>query len=194
MACNTYREINKSLKYSYYGLLQFWSKYCNWNKDLIKNRKKAAINRKQYRIIFNAIFDELLKRLILDGIEYKLPYSLGTLQIVKYLDLFKKKIDYKNSKDLGKLVYYDGLKTGGYSYAVYWDRKNSKVENINNFIIIPTIKYKRLMHECIENCNIDFIEVERNKIITNHKNKKEYDIIEKLIQQGESSKKKYSFN
>jgi len=113
--------------------------------DVYKYYKKNVIPELQVdKQTFRKICDEFNKafidEILINSEEVRFPYRLGTLRIkkskMKYDDKNKLKIDWAQSKKLGKRIYHLNDHTGGYKYRFYWVK--GIVKNITAYSFIPT--------------------------------------------------------
>jgi len=142
-----------------YTLPNIYSKYIE---DVEKN-SPYDISYTTYIRITTAYIHKLLDRLY-DGFKILLPYRLGTLQIVKKKMYFKsqlakgKGIDWSATNKYGKIIHHLNEHSGGYKYLFYWDRRGSKVKNINSYKFIPTRTLKRTLALLIKKYKKDYFE------------------------------------
>jgi len=113
--------------------------------DAYKYYKKNVIPELQVdKQTFRKICDEFnkgfIEKILRNSEEIRFPYRLGTLRIkkskMKYDDKNKLKIDWAQSKKLGKRIYHLNDHTGGYKYRFYWSK--GIVKNITAYSFIPT--------------------------------------------------------
>ena len=90
----------------------------------------------------------------------KLPYRLGTFQVVKLHPSksrnAKYSIDYALSNKYNKKVYHLNEHSGGAKYMFRWDKSICLVKNKSMYRFIPTRTNKRKMAYNIKNKTIDY--------------------------------------
>jgi len=113
--------------------------------DAYKYYKKNVIpelqvDKQTFRKICDEFNKEFIEEILRNSEEIRFPYRLGTLRIkkskMKYDDKNKLKIDWAQSKKLGKRIYHLNDHTGGYKYRFYWSK--GIVKNITAYSFIPT--------------------------------------------------------
>ena len=116
-----------------------------------------------YVRITTSYIKKLVERLF-EGFKVTLPYRLGYIQIVKKKMYFKsqltkgKGIDWEATNKYGKVIHHLNEHSGGYKYLYYWDRRGSKVKNINSYRFIPTRTLKRTLASLIKKDKKDYFE------------------------------------
>jgi hypothetical protein len=107
----------------------------------------------------------IIDYLLNTSLPFKLPYRLGSFQIVKKKIYFKyQQRNYKGSIDwpasiaAGKQVFYTNDHTDGYKYLFYWDRTMCRVENNSRYKFIPCRTVKRRLAYYINNKVRDYLE------------------------------------
>ena len=87
--------------------------------------KRDQIPYSTFRGIVDKLNDSILS-VLQNGQNYKLPCSLGTVQIVKYKPKEYNKhslsIDFNESKKLDKRIYHLNEHSNGYKYRLYWSK------------------------------------------------------------------------
>ena len=82
------------------------------------------------------------------------PYRMGSIQIVKkqpkHLDGRSLRIDYKATKELGKLTYLLNEHSGFYKYRLYWNKQDMLVSNKSKYQIVLTRANKRHLAQIIK--------------------------------------------
>ena len=100
------------------------------NKDFYKAYHKENFNTKydlteqKYKEVLQAITDNILTTLE-SGDFVEMPYNLGSFKILKFKNR-SRYIDWKNTKLLGKYVYFNNLHSDGYSYKFKLDKTRCK--------------------------------------------------------------------
>jgi len=101
---------------------------------------ELQVDKQTFRKICDEFNKEVIERILRSSEEVRFPYRLGTLRIkkskMKYDDKNKLKIDWAQSKKLGKRIYHLNDHTGGYKYRFYWAK--GIVKNITAYSFIPT--------------------------------------------------------
>ena len=134
-----------------------------------KNYKKrfpnTEITRKRYAEILEGFFAEA-RDYILEGGEFKIPYRLGFLKIIKVKgDLKKLKVDWKSTNELWdrdteckknkQLVFHLNEHSEGAYYRVHW--KKGVVKNISTVTFLPIRSLKSLIANKVKNENKDYL-------------------------------------
>ena len=116
-----------------------------------------------YRAIVTDYFKYLQHRLIEEGKTIKLPYRMGSLQIVKskpkHLDKRSLRIDYKATKETGKLIFLLNEHSDMYKYRYLWSKVDMMVPNKSKYQLVATRANKRRLAEIIKNRELDYEEV-----------------------------------
>jgi len=101
---------------------------------------ELQVDKQTFRKICDEFNKEFIEEILKNSEEIRFPYRLGTLRIkkskMKYDDKNKLKIDWAQSKKLGKRIYHLNDHTGGYKYRFYWSK--GIVKNITAYSFIPT--------------------------------------------------------
>lgn len=125
-----------------YTVLDFYLRYIE---DIEKNTS-YDIDFSTYRAI---VFDyfKYIRDQIFDGKEFKLPYRLGSIQIIKHKpkEYTGKSLryDWQAMKQLGKKVYYLNEWTNGYKYRYFWSKKDCIFPNKTRYMFIASRANKR---------------------------------------------------
>lgn len=109
---------------------------------------------KVYKAV-NKRFNELLmiEYLVKDARIFYLPHMVGVLSIEKKKIKVPKdgkanlRIDWEQTKKLGKRIYHLNSHTNGYNYRFLWRRRgvDARVKNITKYSFIPTRTHKRAL-------------------------------------------------
>lgn len=136
------------------SLAEFYLEYCRM--ENVKNRTP-----KEYKI-YSAVLKDVNKAiadLCLQGETVKLPYNLGKLGIIKYEVNFNPekqniwKVDYKRSKELGMIVYFDDP----YRYKWKWNKNDVKLVGKKWYKFLPLRQNSRAIAKAIkENPKLDY--------------------------------------
>lgn len=118
---------------------------------------------KVYKEILYDYFKFLRDELLEHARELRLPCRLG------YLSIIKKKpktytgaslrVDYKASKECGKIIYHLNEHSDGYKYRAYWCKKDSLLTNKTKYQLVLTRYCKRRLAQIIKNHEHDFTEI-----------------------------------
>lgn len=94
--------------------------------DYIQQHEGSILNvtKDQYLEVVKLICEDILNRII-SGLPKELPFNLGAFKIIKYKTRVKY-INWKETKRLGKYVYYLNLHSDGYSYKFKWDKSKAR--------------------------------------------------------------------
>lgn len=102
---------------------------------------------------------------LLDGFKIRLPYALGSLQIIKKKMYFqsqvnkRKGINWEATNKHGKVIHHLNEHSNNYKYLVYWDRRGNKVKGINGYKFVPCRNLKRTIAKYIKEYKQDYFEV-----------------------------------
>jgi hypothetical protein len=131
---------------------------------------------------------ELMRMIIEEGVEFKMPYRLGYLRIKKFkrkymvlkdgtIDKRNQSINWKATRDLWKdvypgktitelkevhgkpIVYYLNEHTNGYGFMFYWNKKGSNAVNRSIYSSILTFSNNRHLAKVLKGDNkVDYYE------------------------------------
>lgn len=117
----------------------------------------------KFKEVLLEYFKYLRDEIMLNSKEVKLPCRLGTLQIVKHQPKeFTGKslrIDYKSSKELGKIIYFLNEHSSNFKYRFYWSKKDCLVKNKSQYQFVATRQNKRDLAQIIFHKQADFPEL-----------------------------------
>jgi len=122
---------------------------------------ELLVDFKTYKSICKQFNKEIMNHIIDENGVFKMPGRLGKLRIRKskmnYQDKNKLKVDWKNSREAGKLVYYLNDHTDGYKFRFWWE-KRGPIQNLSYYSFTPTREHKRELSATLkdENNNIDY--------------------------------------
>ena len=123
--------------------------------------KKDQIPYSTFRGIVDKLNDSILS-VLQNGQNYKLPCSLGTVQIVKYKPKEYNKhslsIDFNESKKLDKRIYHLNEHSNGYKYRLYWSKQPFSFTNRYKYQLCFTRANKRQLAQLIFN-NKDYLDI-----------------------------------
>ena len=116
--------------------------------------KRDQIPYSTFRNIVDKLNDSILS--VLQNVQnYKLPCSLGTVQIVKYKPKEYNKhslsIDFNESKKLDKRIYHLNEHSNGYKYRLYWSKQPFSFTNRYKYQLCFTRANKRQLAQLIFN-------------------------------------------
>ena len=123
--------------------------------------KKDQIPYSTFRNIVDKLNDSILS-VLQNGQNYKLPCSLGTIQIVKYkpkgYNEHSLSIDFNESKKLDKRIYHLNEHSNGYKYRLYWSKQPFSFTNRYKYQLCFTRANKRQLAQLIFN-NKDYLDI-----------------------------------
>lgn len=138
-----------------YTIIEFYESYNEEFPDTIEY--------KEYRTILLDFFKMMAEGLLLKSEEYKLPCGLGSVRIGKKKPkTYTGKslaIDFKTTRELGKIVYHLNEHSDGFKYRLYWS-KIGLVDRRSWWYRLNMIRYnKRWLAQLIKNKTTDFPEI-----------------------------------
>ena len=123
--------------------------------------KREQIPYSTFRNIVDKMNDSILS-VLQNGQNYKLPCSLGTVQIVKYkpkgYNEHSLSIDFNESKKLDKRIYHLNEHSNGYKYRLYWSKQPFSFTNRYKYQLCFTRANKRQLAQLIFN-NKDYLDI-----------------------------------
>ena len=123
--------------------------------------KRDQIPYSTFRGIVDKLNDSILS-VLQNGQNYKLPCSLGTVQIVKYkpkvYNEHSLSIDFNESKKLDKRIYHLNEHSNGYKYRLYWSKQPFSFTNRYKYQLCFTRANKRQLAQLIFN-NKDYLDI-----------------------------------
>lgn len=115
-----------------------------------------------YRKIVTEYFKYLRDELLEKGRRVRIPCRLGYIQIVKHLPKYWDKrslrLDYKATKEQGKIVYLLNEHSNFYKYRCYWDKSDMLTNNKTQYQLVLTRTNKRHLAQLIKNKIMDYEE------------------------------------
>lgn len=117
-------------------------------KEFCEKHPNVDLSFLQFESIIRTYNTELVKYVQETGFIIQLPFGLGSFGIIKYKPLVSKnrlggkKIDFHNTKKLGKVVYHLNHHTEGYNFYFYWSPFYKTRNNFNrrmSYIKYPLI-------------------------------------------------------
>lgn len=116
-----------------------------------------------YRQIITDYFQYLRDELIENSKCVKLPYRLGSVQIVKkkpkFYDKRSLRIDYQASKQYDKIIFLTNEHSDFYKYRCYWCKQDMIVPNKTKYQLTMTRANKRNLAQIIKNKVHDYEEL-----------------------------------
>ena len=123
--------------------------------------KRDQIPYSTFRNIADKLNGSILS-VLYNGQNYKLPGSLGNVQIVKYKPKGYNKgslsIDFNESKKLDKMIYHLNEHSDGYKYRLYWSKQPFSFTNRYKYQLSFTRANKRQLAQLIFN-NKDYLDI-----------------------------------
>ena len=123
--------------------------------------KRDQVHYSTFRNIVDKMNDSILS-VLQNGQNYKLPCSLGTVQIVKYkpkgYNEHSLSIDFNESKKLDKRIYHLNEHSNGYKYRLYWSKQPFSFTNRYKYQLCFTRANKRQLAQLIFN-NKDYLDI-----------------------------------
>lgn len=117
----------------------------------------------QYRQIVTDYFKYIRDEVIENSKEVRLPYRLGSIQIVKHrpkhYDGRSLRIDYQATKETGKLVYLLNEHSDFFKYRLYWKKYDILIPNKSKYQLTLTRANKRYLAQIIKNKIHDYQEL-----------------------------------
>lgn len=153
-------EPNKSAKRTKsYTIASFYNDYLNnIEKDTVYD-----IDYTRYRAIITDYFNYLQNQLIEEGKRVKLPYRMGTLQIIKsrpkHLDKRSLRIDYQATKQTGKLILLLNEHSDMFKMRCWWNKTDMMVPNKSKYQLVLTRANKRNLAQIIKQRLCDYEEI-----------------------------------
>jgi carboxylesterase type B len=129
-----------------------------------KKRNPLFINNSIYSTLIRRFHEKMMDKIIYNQHEYKMPYHLGTILVVKKkneivydengkIDHKKSKmhLDFVLSKKYNKLMYHHNTHTKGYYMRFHWRKRNKAayVKNIGIYSFIPSAPNKNNLKHAI---------------------------------------------
>lgn len=149
---------NKNKIQNQYTLLDSYEEY-------IKDKEVDTsyyITKEEYINIVEDYIKKITDEILDKASIFKMPYRLGTLQIVKLKSSNnrnkKYSVDFVLTNKYGKTIYHLNEHSNGYKYMFRWCKINSIVKNKSRYRFIPTRTNKRKMASNIKNGIVDYFE------------------------------------
>lgn len=154
-------ELNKSAdKTKSYTIPSFYNNY----KQNIEEGTVYDISYAKYRQIVTDFFQHMRDLLLEESREVKLPYRLGTIQIVKkkpkHLDARSLRIDYQATKQYNKLIFLTNEHSDFFKYRIHWSKHDVITPNKGKYQLVMTRANKRHLAAIIKNKIHDYQEID----------------------------------
>ena len=125
-----------------------------------KDRKKwkNKLEYKEYSNIIDDFLDEVMKLIIEERYIFKLPFRLGFISVRKApINKKKLRVDFKKTKEVGKVVYHLNMHSDNNYFYIYWDKYNSysNFTNMSYYKFSPVRAVSRYMAAFIRKCSDD---------------------------------------
>lgn len=131
--------------------------------EYVEDNPLYQVEYRVFRDIINDYFKYLRDELIENGKEVRLPCRMGTIQIVKHKPKEytgkSLRIDYGESKKLGKLVYHLNEHSNFFKYRCYYNKQNMITHNKTKYQLVLTRDNKRRLAYIIKNKIRDYVEL-----------------------------------
>ena len=140
-----------------YTIKDFYKYYHSYAKD----GKVYQIDYTTYRKIITDYFlfirDEVLEK----SREFKMPCRLGKVFIFKRKPKSWSKeslcVDFKTTKEIGKVVYHTNEHSDGYKYRFYWKKSDVPLPFKSRYQLIATRHNKRRLAQIVKNREVDYV-------------------------------------
>lgn len=130
-------------KRSSYTITDFYLKY----KQEIDLDTIYDVDMKTYRAIVLDYFKYIRDEIIQNCKEFKFPYRLGTLQVIKHMPKTftnqSLRWDWKATKETGKPVYLLNEHSDYWKFRFHWSKKNCLLTNKSKYQFIASRRNKR---------------------------------------------------
>ncbi len=117
---------------------------------------------KVFKSIIVTYYLQVLNDVLYKGVEYKFPYRLGRLRIVKRkIDINRLNrfgINWVESVKHNKQIYHLNNHSRGFVYRFYWSKENTVVPNLYYYKFVPSRMLKRQLAQIIKNKQYDYFE------------------------------------
>jgi hypothetical protein len=114
------------------------------------------VSKDVYRNICIEFNEMLIDHIILDSGEIELPCRLGSLRIKKIKSKNRKMVDWKLTKEYGKLIYHLNMHTDGYYYKWHWKKKSALFTNKSVYSFVPLRRHKREVAQLLKDNKVDY--------------------------------------
>jgi hypothetical protein len=117
---------------------------------------------KLFKFIVTSFYSQLADDIIYKGVEYRFPYRLGKIKVVK------RKVDVNNLNRFGinwvesakyhKQIYHLNPHSNGFIGRIKWEKANAVVPNLYYYKFTPSRTVKRTLAKAIKNRECDYFE------------------------------------
>lgn len=153
------QKVKTANKTKSYAIPSFYNAYI----DDVEKDTVYDIDYGTYRKIVTEYFQYLRDQLIEESKCVRLPYRLGSVQIVKhrpkYYDKRSLRIDYQASKQYNKIIFLTNEHSDFYKYRCYWNKQVMLVPNKTKYQLTMTRANKRNLAQIIKNKIHDYEEL-----------------------------------
>lgn len=123
----------------------------------------GTIDYPTYKAIMIDLFQDMAHGLLYESKTYTLPYALGIVKIGKRRPKYYSKkslcVDYKTSKEIGKVVYHTNEHSDGFKYRLHWSKIGLQAKWPYKYRLSFVRTNKRLLAQIIKNKQTDFPEL-----------------------------------
>ena len=134
--------------------------FYNFYTDNIDNNPLYSIEYSIYKQIVLEYFQYIKSQIMYNSKEFKFPYRIGSLQIVKHqpknLDSRSLRVDYGESKKQGKLIYHLNEHSNYYKFRYYWSKIEMLIPNRSKYQFVASRANKRELAQIIKNNERDY--------------------------------------
>lgn len=142
-----------------YVIKHFYDSYSEY----VKDNQLYEIDYKTFRGIVTDYFKHIRDEVIENGREFKLPCRLGFLTVIKHkpkhYDSRSLRVDYRSSRDVGKLVLHLNEHTNGFKYRFHWNKQKMLIKNKIKYQLVMTRANKRRLAYILKNRERDYMEI-----------------------------------
>lgn len=131
-----------------YTLRDIYKYYASEHKN-----DEFSVDEKKYRDVILRFNKRAMNAILNESKELKLPYRLGSIRIRKCkMDIVnnRPKIDFGQSRKLGRTVYHLNMHSDGYYYKFYWNRTGCNAKNYRAFCFEPIRQNSRELSRIIK--------------------------------------------
>ena len=117
------------------------------------------LSKDDYNRICEKFIEKIKDKIILDSDEWKMPYRLGSISIRKNKGISSvtlPPIDWKTSREIGKIVRYLNHHTHGYVFRIYWNKKGNNIRNRGFYKFQAARKFTRAIKKASNKENLDY--------------------------------------
>jgi hypothetical protein len=100
---------------------------------------------------------------VVKSMTFKLPFRMGAISVYKHKPIFqsvnKMSIDWKKTRELGKVVYNFNEHSNGFRYRFRWDRNGSLDKYLVLYAFKPSRQNARLVASLVKERKNDYFEL-----------------------------------